>query len=109
MDSLLITVTLPQSFDAHDHSNLKLYCQPIEGPSKPESIQITLIDGEQKLINLDEFWYRETGGVRLEKKGMPINAVKNGPRGGLTISPTRAFLTGGVDLYHSSNVSEYCI
>jgi hypothetical protein len=78
-----------QSFDSHDYSNLQLYCQEIGSRYQPKSIQVTFIDGEQKLIHLSDARYRDAGGVELEKKGMPINAVKNGPRGGLTISPPK--------------------
>jgi hypothetical protein len=50
-------------------------------------MQITSIDGEQKLIHFSKSQLREgsIGAVDLEK-GMPKNAVKNGPRGNLTIS-----------------------
>lgn len=84
-----------QSFDSHDYSNLQLYCPENGSPYRPKSIQITFIDGEQKLIHLNKIRHRDTRVVKLEKKWMPINAVKNGPRGGLTISPPRTVFNWG--------------
>lgn len=71
----------------HEYSNLQVFCRRIGGSSEPKSIQITFIDGEQKLIHLNDSEYRDSiHRVEVKKKGMPINAAKNSPRGYLAIS-----------------------